>query len=126
MNEVIDEFSTSMGAEEQMPPEAETVCSDDGPPTNCQSERLLESDTLAVAAPQEMDFGQDATSESLDANKDAIDMGSDSAASADGHNVSFRGSMHHFYCPVCGHTWYAPGWPTYCEKSGCLGHPKEL
>lgn len=42
------------------------------------------------------------------------------------NDVSFKGSIHHFYCSKCGHTWYAPGWPSYCPKWGCTGTPTEM
>lgn len=45
-----------------------------------------------------------------------------------GSTPAFRGEAKpkHWYCPVCGHTWYAPGWPNYCPKSGCNGSAKEM
>ena len=42
-----------------------------------------------------------------------------------GDKVSFCGTRH-FYCPKCGHTWYEPGWPSYCPQWGCTGRPQEV
>lgn len=50
----------------------------------------------------------------------------DGSSTGGGGNVSFRGSTSQYYCPVCGHTWWSPSWPTYCPKSGCLGSPKKM
>lgn len=43
-----------------------------------------------------------------------------------GDKVSFCGKVRHFYCPKCGHTWYEPGWPSYCPQFGCTGSPQEV
>lgn len=45
---------------------------------------------------------------------------------SDASKPSSGSRMKHFYCPVCGHTWYSPDWPSYCPKSGCFGRPQEM
>lgn len=129
MNEIFDDdLSASMEAGKQMSSDADVVATpEEDPIVGSASDGLLQDDALVAAVSPESDFSAEDSASSQNAGQGMGDrVRAENDQNGDGHNLSFRGSMHHFYCPVCGHTWYAPGWPSYCEKSGCLGHPKEL
>lgn len=86
----------------------------------------IDGGDVAVMPPEDVLVTGDGDGSMQNPEYDASVSSDGNTNASDASKPSFGSRMKHLYCPVCGHTWYSPDWPSYCPKSGCLGRPQEM